>query len=72
MDLFYQNMAHIQEYYTFNAMEQWAFPFLFRYVNSFWWNHIFEIEMVKDDDEKILQIFNWLSRQMTRDDIRLP
>ena len=44
----------------------------FRYVNSFWWNHIFEIEMVKDDDEKILQIFNWLSRQMTRDDIRLP
>ena len=70
--LFLKNIKYIQEFYTFNTAERDAFPVLFRYVNSFWWFHLNEIKMVKQDDQKILQVFHWLEHQMTRDDIRLP
>lgn len=71
IDLFLQNMTYIQEYYEFNKAEREAFPILFRYMNSFWWHQIDEIKRVKDDPERVLQIFDWLAFQMTRSDVQL-
>jgi hypothetical protein len=41
-------------------------------VNSFWWHHVSAAEEAKDDDEKLEMLFDWLEKQMTREDIRLP
>jgi hypothetical protein len=70
--LFLENIGYIQEYYEFNEFEKEVFPILFRYINSFWWFHLEEIKLIKDDDSKITKLFDWLEYQMTRDDIRLP
>ncbi len=70
--LFLENVSCIQENYEFSALEKRAFPILFRYMNSFWWFHLHEIKLIKDDEYKISQLLGWLERQMTRDDIRLP
>ena len=72
ISLFLENIGYIQETYRFSSSEKDAFPILFRYINSFWWFHIDEIKLIKEDDNKINQLFDWLERQMTRDDIRLP
>ena len=69
---FLENMRYIQEYYTFSEAERDAFPLLFRYMNSYWWFHINEIRMIREDEGKINQLFDWLEFQMTRDDLRLP
>lgn len=69
---FLKNIKHVQEYYKFNEIERDAFPILFRYINSFWWHHIHEIEQIKNDREKVSKLLDWLAWQMTRDDIRLP
>lgn len=68
---FLRNMGYVQEQYFFSDYERQVFPYLFRYVNSFWWHHISAIEEVKGDDEKVGKLFHWLEKQMTRDDIRL-
>ncbi len=70
--LFLENVGYIQENYEFDDIEREAFPILFRYMNSFWWFHLDEIKMIKDDESKIGKLFDWLECQMTRDDIRLP
>ncbi len=70
--LFLENIGYIQEYYKFNEYEKTIFPILFRYMNSFWWFHLDEIKLIKEDEDKITLLFDWLERQMTRDDIRLP
>lgn len=70
--LFLENIGYIQETYSFSPFEKDAFPILFRYINSFWWFHLDEIKLIKDDEDKLNQLFGWLERQMTRDDIRLP
>ena len=49
-----------------------AFPVLFRYMNSFWWFHLHEIELIRGDESKVEKLLDWLEYQMTRDDIRLP
>ena len=72
ISLFLENIGYIQETYRFSSSEKDAFPILFRYINSFWWFHLDEIKIIKEDDNKIKQLFDWLERQMTRDDIRLP
>ena len=72
ISLFLENIGYIQEVYSFSASEKAAFPILFRYINSFWWFHLDEIKLIKEDENKIDQLFGWLERQMTRDDIRLP
>jgi len=68
---FLRNLGYVQEYYVFSEYERIVFPYLFRYINSFWWYHIGTLEEVKEDAEKIDQLFDWLEKQMTRDDIRL-
>lgn len=71
ISLFLENISYIQETYNFSSAEKDAFPILFRYMNSFWWFHLDEIQLIKEDEKKINQLFDWLERQMTRDDIRL-
>jgi len=70
--LFLENIGYIQEHYEFSPFEREVFPVLFRYMNSFWWFHLDEIKLIKDDAHKITQLLDWLEHQMTRDDIRLP
>ena len=70
--LFLENIGYIQEHYEFSEFEKEVFPVLFRYMNSFWWFHLDEIKLIKEDECKITQLFDWLEYQMIRDDIRLP
>ena len=72
IDLFLENMSYIRETYPFSPLEREIFPILFRYLNSFWWFHLDEIKLIREDDRKIGQLLDWLELQMTRDDIRLP
>lgn len=72
ISLFLENIVYIQENYKFSSFEREVFPTLFSYINSFWWFHLDEIKLVKDDECKLAQLFDWLEYQMTRDDIRLP
>lgn len=67
-----KNLGVIGETYSFSTAEREAFPILFRYMNSFWWEHIGTLKIIKGDSEKIGLLFSWLERQMTRDDLRLP
>lgn len=70
--LFMENMGYIQENYHFSDYEKAVFPVLFRYMNSFWWFHLDEIKLIKEDESKINRLLDWLEYQMTRDDIHLP
>lgn len=70
--LFLENIACVQETYSFGPVERAAFPVLFRYMNSFWWFHLHEIELIREDESKVEKLLDWLEYQMTRDDIRLP
>lgn len=72
MNEFMRNIRCIEEHYTYSEAERRAFPVLFRYMNSFWWHHVWEIERIKDNSEKIDMLLCWLEHQMTRDDIKLP
>ncbi len=72
MNEFMRNISCIEEFYAYSEIERRAFPVLFRYMNSFWWHQIWEIERIRDNSEKIDTLLNWLRLQMTRDDIRLP
>ncbi len=72
IELFLENIGYVRENYEFSALEREAFPILFRYMNSFWWHHLSELKLLKDDNERIIKLFDWLEHQMTRDDIRLP
>lgn len=69
---FLHNLKYIEEYYQYTDIERMAFPVLFRYMNSFWWQHVSEIKRIKDNYVKIDSLLCWLEYQMTRDDIRLP
>ena len=70
--LFLENISYIQENYEFTDFEREVFPILFRYINSFWWFHLEEIKLIKDDNCKITKLLDWLEYQMMRDDIRIP
>ena len=72
IQLFLQNIRCIEEYYPYSETEREAFPILFRYMNSFWWQHTREIKRIQGNDDKIHRLLAWLEHQMTRDDIRLP
>ena len=41
-------------------------------INSFWWFHLDELKLIKDDELKIVKLFDWIEHQMTRNEIRLP
>lgn len=67
-----RNLGVIGETYAFSETEREIFPILFRYMNSFWWEHIDMIKHIKDDEQKIDLLFSWLEHQMTRNDVNLP
>ena len=69
---FLRNIGYVQETYSFTDAEREAFPILLRYMNSFWWQTLSEVERVREEEEKITKLLDWLEFQMTRDDIRLP
>lgn len=71
-ELFIKNIGYIQEEYAFSETERAVFPALFRYMNTYWWYHIDELEHLDGNAEKVGKILDWLQYQMTRDDIRLP
>lgn len=72
INLFLENISYIQETYKFSSFEREVFPILFRYINSFWWFHLDEIKLIKDNEHKTGQLLDWLEWQMTRDDVCLP
>jgi hypothetical protein len=72
INLFLENISYIQETYKFSSFEREAFPILLRYINSFWWFHLDEIKLIKDNEYKTGQLLDWLEWQMTRDDVCLP
>ena len=72
MELFLKNISYIQETYSFTPQERLAFPTLLRYMNSFWWHHLNEIQRIKEDEGKVELLFDWLNHQMTRNDIQIP
>ena len=72
ISLFLENISYIQEHYTFTSFEREVFPILFHYINSFWWFHLDELKLIKEDTHKVEQLLNWLEHQMTRNDVQLP
>lgn len=71
MNSFLENMSYIQETYSFNDEEKKAFPILLRYINTFWWYSLSELEAFSNDNSKIEKMLDWFEYQMTRDDLRL-
>ena len=71
MKAFLENMSYIQQTYTFSNEEKKAFPILLRYINTFWWFSLSELEFFSKDDSKVEKMLDWLEHQMTRDDITL-
>lgn len=70
--LFLENIGYIQENYRFSEFEKSVFPNLYRYMNSFCWISINEITLIKDNENKVTQLFDWIEYQKTRNDILLP
>ena len=71
MTSFLENMSYIQETYTFSDEEKKAFPILLRYINTFWWYSLSDLEFFSKDNSKVEKILDWFEFQMTRDDIQL-
>lgn len=71
MKSFLENMAYIQETYTFSNEEKKAFPILLHYINTFWWYSLSDLEVFSKDDEKAGKMLDWFEFQMTRNDIIL-
>ena len=71
MRAFLENMSYIQETYTFSEEEKSAFPVLLRYINTFWWYSLSDLEAFGSDDGKVEKMLDWFELQMTRDDIKL-
>lgn len=71
MKAFLENMSYIQQTYTFSNEEKKAFPILLRYINTFWWFSLSELEFFSKDDSKVEKMLDWLEHQMNRDDITL-
>lgn len=69
---FLTNIGYVQETYPFSEAEKEAFPVLLRYIGSFWWQQLNELKKAAEDEQKLLQLFDWLEFQMTRDDVQLP
>ena len=71
METFLENMSYIQQTYTFSDDEKAAFPVLLRYINTFWWYSLSELETFSKDVEKVEKMLDWFELQMTRNDITL-
>lgn len=68
-----KNLAVIGEGYTFTDAERAAFPVLFRYMSSFWWQEVSAVKKLRknEDREKLDRLFSWIELQLTREDVHL-
>ena len=71
MRSFKKNIEYISEFYHFNAYEKYAFPLLYRYISSFWWEQVHALKQFSYDKTKVEKILNWIELQLTRQDIYL-
>lgn len=67
--LFLSKIRLIADIYEFSEMEINTAILIYRYLKPFWWRPAHEIENVKDDEQKVLQIFEWVENELTRTDI---
>ena len=52
MRMFLQNMKYIGECYAFSEEEKKAFPLLYCYIASFWWEQVYALKQAHQDKEK--------------------
>ena len=71
MKSFLENMSYIQEPYSFGEEEKQAFPIILRYINTFWWYSLSDLEAFSQDDSKVEKMLDWFELQMTRSDLVL-
>lgn len=69
---FMKNIEYISEFYSFNDCEKSAFPLLYHYISSFWWEQVYAIKQFSNDKYKVEKILDWIEFQLTRQDISLP
>lgn len=69
---FMKNIGYIGECYSFQEIEKKAFPLLFRYISSFWWEQVYALKQFSDDKDKVVKILDWIEMQLTRKDIYMP
>lgn len=67
--LFLAKIRLIADIYEFSEAEINAAILVYRYLKPFWWRPAHEIENVKEDEQKVLKIFEWVENELTRTDI---
>lgn len=67
--LFLSKIQMIADIYPFSELERNTAILVYRYLKPFWWRPAHEIENVKDDERKVLQIFEWVENELTRTDV---
>lgn len=55
--------------YDFSEAERKYAILVYRYVRPFWWRPAHEIERVKEEQEKVRMIFEWVEHELKRTDI---
>lgn len=69
INLFLSKIRLIADIYEFSEAEINAALLVYRYLKPFWWRPAHEIENVKEDEQKVLKIFEWVENELTRTDI---
>lgn len=67
--LFLSKIQMIAGIYPFSELERNTAILVYRYLKPFWWRPAHEIENVKDDEQKVLQVFKWVENELTRTDV---
>lgn len=68
-ELFLAKVRLVAEVYPLSKLEKSSAVLIYRYLRPFWWRPSHEIEKVKNDDQKVRQIFDWVENELTRTDI---
>ncbi len=68
-ELFLSKVRLVAEVYPFSELEKSSAILVYRYLRPFWWRPSHEIEKVKDDDQKVCRILDWVENELTRMDI---
>ena len=66
---FINNIQIAKETYSFSETEKKAAILIYRYLRPFWWERPREICRIKNDDEKVLKLLDWIKNELTRNDI---
>lgn len=66
---FLSKIRMVADIYDFSEAEINAAILVYRYLKTFWWRPAHEIDNVKDDEQKVRKIFDWVENELTRTDI---